>query len=118
MVRVGSEERRRERQEFEGRVVASEGSCTWVADGQEGRLEFWEERLEEAAVVVKATTTATGNKNKYKISMEIRRMATATAKCRNPVLRKDLRKKQGRLEENLMPGWVQVPGARLFRGPP
>ena len=62
-----------------------------MGDGQEGGLEFLQETLKEAAVV-KATTTATTNKNKYKISMEIRRMATAGAKCRNPALEKDLRK--------------------------
>ena len=116
MVRVGSEVKRRETE------IQEMGSCLqrvlglgWAVD-RKGGLEFLQERLEEAVAVVKATTTATGNKNKYRISMEIRRMATATVKLRNPVLQ-DPRKKRGRLEENLMPGWVQFPRARPFRGP-
>ena len=52
-----------------------------------------QERLEEAAVTVKATRTATRNKNKFNIPVEIRKMATGAAKCRNLVLRKELRKK-------------------------
>ena len=45
------------------------------------------------AAAVKATTTATGSENKFKIRDEIRQMATEAAKCGNPVLWKDLRKK-------------------------
>ena len=44
-------------------------------------------RLEAAAV--NATTMASRNKNQFKVLDEIREMAEA-AKCRNPVLRKDL----------------------------
>ena len=60
--------------------------------------------------MVKATMTAIRDKNKFKIPTEIRRMAIVVAKCRNPVLRKDLRKKLGRPEGNLVPGWVRFPG--------
>ena len=62
-----------------------------MGDGQEGRLEFLLETLKDAAAV-KATTTATRNKNKFNIPMVFRMMATAGANCRNPVLEKDLRK--------------------------
>ena len=40
-------------------------------------------RLEGAEV--KATTTATRNKNKFKIPDEIRKMATEAVKCENPI---------------------------------
>ena len=54
-------------------------------------LEPWQERLEQVAVTVTETTTAT--RNKFKTPVELRKMATAAATCRNPVLREELRKK-------------------------
>ena len=47
----------------------------------------------KAAAEVKATTTATRNTNKFKISDEIRITTTSAAKCRNPILREVLKKK-------------------------
>ena len=61
----------------------------WVDDGQEGCSEVLHERLEGTAAV-KATTTATRNKNTFKISDQIRKMA---ARCKNLALVKALRKK-------------------------
>ena len=52
-------------------------------DSQEGCLEALQARLEEAAAEVKATTTATRNKNKLKVSDEIKTMQN----CRNPLLK-------------------------------
>ena len=54
-------------------------------------LEALQERLEVAAAV-KATTTATRNKNKFMIPDEIREMAAA-AQYRDPLEWKVLRKK-------------------------
>ena len=73
-----------------------------MADGQEGRLESLQERLEKVAAV-KATMAATRNKNSSKSPVEIKEMAAA-AKFRNPVLRKDQRKKRRRPEDNLLGG--------------
>ena len=47
--------------------------------------------MEEAAVTVKATTTAMTNKNKFMVPDEIRETAAEAAKCRDPVRRKLLR---------------------------
>ena len=55
-------------------------------------LEALQERLEVAAAAVKATTTATRNKNKFMIPDEIREMAAA-AQYRDPLEWKVLRKK-------------------------
>ena len=92
MVRVDSEVRRRET-EIQKWAHVSRG-FSGLGGRWTGRVDWnsCRERLEEAAAVVKATTTATGNKNKYRIPMENRRMATATVKLRNPVLQ-DPRKK-------------------------
>ena len=64
------------------RGLSGLGDC-----GQDGRMVYLQGRLEAAAV--NATTTASRNKNQSKVLDEIREMAAA-AKCRNPVLRKDL----------------------------
>ena len=50
------------------------------------------ERLVVAAAEVKATTTASRNRNKFCVPEEIRKMASEAAKCRNPVRKKELRK--------------------------
>ena len=55
-----------------------------MSDGQEGGLEALQARLEESAAEVKATTTATRNKNKFKVSRRDQKMATEAAKCKNP----------------------------------
>ena len=47
-----------------------------------------QERLEDAAAAVKATTTAMRNKNKLTVPDEMREMAVEPAKCRDPVRRK------------------------------
>ena len=82
-----------DRQKFQDSVLRPSGSRGWVDDGQEGGLEVLQERVEEAAAAVMASTTATSNKNKFKNPDETRKMATEAAKCRNPVLRKVFRKK-------------------------
>ena len=50
------------------------------------------ERLGEVASAIKATTTAFRNKDKFMVLDEIREMAAAAAKCRDPVRTKKLRK--------------------------
>ena len=84
-----SEDEKRKFQEF---VLCPNWSRDWVGGGQEGGLEALQAKLEDAAAKVKATTTATSNKNKFKVPDEIRKMATETATCRNPAQRK-LRKR-------------------------
>ena len=79
-----------ERQKFKRRVLCFEDSRTWVDGGQE----VGEWCLEVAAAVVKATKTATRNKNMFKIPAESRELAKA-AKCRIPILRKEIWKNQG-----------------------
>ena len=54
-------------------------------------------RLEGAAAAVKATTTATRNKNKFMIPDEIREIAAVTAHCKMAV----------KFVENLMPAGVR-----------
>ena len=54
-----------------------------------------QERVEDAATAVKATTTAMRNKNKFTVPDEIREMAAEAAKCRDPARRK-LPRKSGR----------------------
>ena len=76
----------------------------------------WLEEAEDAAAV-KATTTATRDKNQCRIPVEIKGLAMAAAIYRNLVLRKDLRKKTGRPEENLMPGWVRFPREKIVQRP-
>ena len=82
---------------------------------RKGGLEAPQKRLEEAAAAVKATLMATRNKNKFQVPAEIRQMATEVARCRNPILRKDLRKKRGRPGDKLMPGRVPVPEVFVSR---
>ena len=55
----------------------------WMMDTK-GGLEALQVRLEAAGEVM-GTTTATRNKNKFKILDDIRKMATEAAKCRNPI---------------------------------
>ena len=50
-------------QKFKKQVLCPEDSRSWVDCGQEGELVSLQERLEAAAI--KATTTATWNKNKF-----------------------------------------------------
>ena len=57
------------------------------------KVDSLQERL-EAAAAVKATTTATRNKNKFQVPAVIRKMATEAAKCRNPIFGKELRVNQ------------------------
>ena len=52
-------------------------------DDDEG-LAFLQERLVDAAAAVKATTTASRNRNKLCVPDEIRDMASEAAKCRKP----------------------------------
>ena len=81
----------------------------WVMD-RKGDWNSCCETLKEAAAV-KATTTATTNKNTFNIPLVfLGGMVTAGAKCRNPVLEKDLREKTTKVDENLMPR-VNFPGA-------
>ena len=61
-------------------------------DGGNEGLVASQERLEEAAAAIKATTTAIKNKSKFMVPDEIKEMAAAAAKCRDPVRRKMLRK--------------------------
>ena len=82
-----------ERQKFQESALCPTGSRGWVDDGHEGGLEVSQERLEGAAAVVKATTMATRNKNKFKVPAEIRQVVTEVARCRNLVVNKVLRKK-------------------------
>ena len=65
------------------------------SDGRDGTYEerndvpvALQERLEDAAAAVKATTTAMRNKNNLTVPDEMREMAVEPAKCRDPVRRK------------------------------
>ena len=73
-------------------VCSGEGQAGTHKDGDDG-LAALQERLEEAAAAVIATTTALRNKNKFTVPDEIREMASEAAKCRDPVKRKLLRKR-------------------------
>ena len=57
-------------------------------DDGEGGLEVLQARLEGAVAEVKATTTATRNRNNFKILDEIREMAAA-AQCRDSLEEED-----------------------------
>ena len=81
--------------------------------GQEVGLAPVKKRLEEAAAV-KATMLATRNKNKFKILVEVGQLATEAARCRNHTLGKELRKKPGKAEEKLMPGWELFQEVRSY----
>ena len=52
-----------------------------------GGLEALQTRLENAVSSVKATTTAVRNNGQCKISEDLREMAAADAKCRDPMAR-------------------------------
>ena len=83
--------------------------------GNEGLVAF-QARLEEEAAAVKATTTATENKNKFMIPDEIREVAAAAAKCRDPV-RRCCENTPAKLAERSMPAGEPFPGVRSCRGP-
>ena len=53
---------------------------------------FSKKRLVDAAAAVKATATASRNRNIFFVPDEIRDMASEAAQCRNPVRKKELRK--------------------------
>ena len=86
-------------------------------------FEKWETEIEEEfegrlKAAVRATTTASRKKNKFKVLDEIREMTEPAATCRNLVWRKDLRKKRlGRQHENSTPGWELFPRERQFKDP-
>ena len=61
-----------------------------------------QERLEDAAAAVKATTTAVRNENKFTVPGEIREMAAEAATCREPVRRKSLRKEASKARRELL----------------
>ena len=52
-----------------------------MGNDQERELDSLQERLQ--AAVVKATTTATANTNKFQVNAEIKQMATDAATCKN-----------------------------------
>ena len=80
-----------EKLKFQELVLCPNGSRDWINDGGQGALETQQARLEGAAV--KATATASRNKNKFKIPDEIREMAAAAQCRRDPLKKKVLRKK-------------------------
>ena len=75
-----------ERLEFKKQVLCPEGPGAWAGDGREGGLVSLQERLEASAVAVKATTTASRKKGKFKIPDTIKEIAAA-AECRNTVFK-------------------------------
>ena len=60
-------------------------------DDREG-LAALQDRLVETVSAVKATATASRNRNKFSVPDEIRQLALDAAKCRNPKQKKELHK--------------------------
>ena len=80
----------------------------WMMNTKEG-LEALQVRLEAAGEVM-GTTTATRNKNKFKILDDIRKMATEAAKFRIPIW-----EKHEKLDGNLVSVRMQCPTGKIVQ---
>ena len=87
-----------EKSKFQELVLCPSGDTTDIRKDEHDGLVAQQERLEEAAAAVKATTTAVRNRNKFTVPDEIREMAAEAAKCRGPVRRKRARKSRREFE--------------------
>ena len=74
-------------------------------------------RLEGAVVVVKATTMASRNKNKFMVPDDIREMAGLAAKCRDPAKRRVLRKKAQKARRELDARMGALPRGTVVKKP-
>ena len=82
--RVGPQCQKVERGNSKNSVFVQTGRVVGVTM----RLVAWRlYRLKGAAVVIKATTMTSRNKNKFMVPDEIREVAELAAKCRDPVRR-------------------------------
>ena len=76
-----------------------------------------QERLEDAAAAVKATTTAMRKQNKFTVRDEIGEMAAEAAKFTNPMRRKSLRKAARKARREFDAGRAVLPGGKVVRRP-
>ena len=102
---------------FQELVLCSSDDSTKIRkDGHDG-LVVLQERIEEAAAAVKATTTASRNRNKVSVPDEIKEMAASAEKCRDPVRRKLLRKGASKARKEFEAGRAVLPGDKVLHMP-
>ena len=82
-----------EERKFKELCLCPEGSRSWCDANEGSGLDALQARLEGAVVEVKATTLASRNKKKFMVPEEIRELASVAAQCRDPMMRRVLRKK-------------------------
>ena len=86
-------------------------------DEKSNGLVALQERLEDAATAVKATTTAMRNRNRFTVQDEIKEMAAEAAKCRDPVRRKLPRKSVRKPRREFDAGGAALSGGKVIHRP-
>ena len=106
-----------QKSKFQELVLCPSGDRNEIRqDGRDGLVAL-QERLEEAAAAVKATTTAVRNRNKFTVPDEIREMAAEAATCRDLVRRKLLRKRAHKARREFKAGRAVLPGGKVIHRP-
>ena len=106
-----------ETSKFQDLVLCSSDCRTETRQNEPDGLVALQERLEDAASAVKATTTASRNRNQFSVPDEIREMAADAASCRDPVRRKLLRKRARKARREFEAGRAVFPRSKVIHRP-
>ena len=97
-------------------LCPSDYSTAMCKDRCDGLVDL-QNRVEEAVSAVKATTTATRNRNKFDVPDEIREMVVEAAKSRDPVRRKLPKKRAHKARSEFEAGRAVLPRGKVIHRP-